>query len=497
MKFRTKLFYAFSFLGLISTLFALVTIYVETSRLISKEMESKIVSLLSCAQKKIHPTFLEKVIQDQGKTDSIEFKTIHEQLLDILDFNRRSDIYIESIYLMKKQKDSNLYDYVMAVGFDELNKEHPFEKIDPFLDNGLFHPLPVSPYLKKKEANLRAYAPIVNKEGRQIAFLGVNVRKREVCLEQKKLFLYGCTAFGVSILVAIGFASFLSKHVSKSLKTFCALVRKVGKGEFNVEGIFDARDEFKELFTSIQAMARGLEERERLKSNFARYVSKHALEEVLKKEGSLSLASEGKRQRVTLLFSDIQQFTTLSEELPPEEVLKILNQYFTEMISVIFQYQGTLDKFIGDGMMVEFGAPFEDSKQELHAILAAIHMQRRLKEISDQWEKEGKQPLSMGIGIHAGFAVLGNIGSELRMEYTAIGDTVNVASRLERLTRKIGRSIIVSKSVYDKVKGYFIFEDLKEIEIRGRKGTLQIYSIDPYDKKNLEAFDLIHNREYS
>lgn len=175
-------------------------------------------------------------------------------------------------------------------------------------------------------------------------------------------------------------------------------------------------------------------------------------------------------------------------------MLKLLNEYFTEMIEVIFNYGGTLDKFIGDGMMVEFGAPLEDKLQELHAVLAAIHMQLHLDKLSDKWEKEGKQRLGMGIGIHTGLAVLGNIGSELRMEYTAIGDTVNVASRLERFTKKIEKRIIISKSVYEKVKDHFIFEDLKEIEIPGRKGIIQAYSLDPYAQKDLHQLELIHEQ---
>ena len=491
MKFRTKLFYSFALLGLVTTLFALCIIYVETSRLVSEEIHNKVMSILSYAQKKVDLIRLEAVIENPEKRDSVPFKTIYQDLLDIVLSNRRSDLYVEALYVLKKCEGSDLYSLLIDVGCED-KQQTPFSFLFP-IEMSLHHELFLNG-CKNRANDLKEYVPIFDANGAERALLGISVRKKEVALELHRLLFYGWTAFGISLFVAIIFAYFLAKHLSKSLRRFCAIVQKIGKGDFSVEATCDKRDEFQALFISIQAMAKGLEERERLKSNFARYVSKHALEEILKKDNPFSLAHQGKRKKVTLLFSDIRHFTTLAEELPPEEVLKILNEYFTEMISVIFKYQGTLDKFIGDGMMVEFGAPFKDPLQEFHAVLAAVHMQLRLKDLSDRWEKEGRQRLSMGIGIHVGFAVLGNIGSELRMEYTAIGDTVNVASRLERLTRKIERPIILSQSVYEKVKPYFICEDLKEIQIPGRKGTIQVYSIDPYVQENLEGLDLIHHK---
>ena len=337
---------------------------------------------------------------------------------------------------------------------------------------------------------LTGYVPIYDSDGNRIAILGIDVRTKEIYLELEKLLLYGLIAFVISIFVAVIFAYFLSKLVASSLSILCDTVKCIGKGDFSTRSCLNTRDEFNELSLAINNMTKGLEERERLKLGFARYVSQYALEELLKMDKPISL--EGERKKVTLLFSDIRHFTGMAEELPPEEVLKLLNEYFTEMIEVIFNYGGTLDKFIGDGMMVEFGAPLEDKLQELHAVLAAVHMQLHLDKLCDKWEKEGRKRLIMGIGIHTGLAVLGNIGSELRMEYTAIGDSVNVASRLERFTKKIEKPIIVSKSVYEKVKDHFVFEDLKEIEIPGRKGIIQAYSLDPYAQKDLHQLELLH-----
>lgn len=479
-----------------STLLALFIIYGEASRLIFEEIRSKILSLIINSEQVIDPNELKQFIQSNGKTNTAEFKRLNDELLEIRDLNRRSDIYVEYVYLLKKYDDSNHYYFLMDVQSGVHEGKTRFGELYPSrieIPPGLSAPF-VTTHIYSDEWGtwLSGYAPIYDQAGNQVAILGIDVRTKEIYLELEKLLLYGLIAFAISIFVAVIFAYFLSKLVSSSLGMLCDTVKSIGKGDFSTRSSLDTRDEFNELSLAINNMAKGLEERERLKLGFARYVSQYALEELLKMDKPISL--EGERKKVTLLFSDIRHFTGMAEELPPEEVLKLLNEYFTEMIEVIFNYGGTLDKFIGDGMMVEFGAPLEDKLQELHAVLAAVHMQLHLDKLCDKWEKEGKQRLSMGIGIHSGLAVLGNIGSELRMEYTAIGDTVNVASRLERFTKKIEKPVIVSKSVYEKVKDHFIFEDLKEIEIPGRKGIIQAYSLDPYAQKGLHQLELIHEQ---
>ncbi|MCB1072683.1 MAG: HAMP domain-containing protein [Chlamydiia bacterium] len=496
MKFRTKLFYSFIALGLMSTLLALFIIYGEASRLIFEEIRSKILSLIINSEQLINSKSLKAYIESRGETNTSEFKQLNEELLEIRDLNRRSDIYVEYVYLIRKNDDLNHYYYLLDIQPENHKKKAHYGELYPSrveIPSDLSAPF-VTTHIYSDEWGtwLTGYAPIYDSDGKRIALLGIDVRTKEIYLELEKLLLYGLVAFAISIFVAVIFAYFLSKLVSSSLGMLCDTVKSIGKGDFSTRSCLDTRDEFNELSLAINNMAKGLEERERLKLGFARYVSQYALEELLKMDKPISL--EGERKKVTLLFSDIRHFTGIAEELPPEEVLTLLNEYFTEMIEVIFNYGGTLDKFIGDGMMVEFGAPLEDKLQELHAVLAAVHMQLHLDKLCDKWEKEGRRRLSMGIGIHTGLAVLGNIGSELRMEYTAIGDTVNVASRLERFTKKIEKPIIVSKTVYEKVKDHFIFEDLKEIEIPGRKGIIQAYSLDPYAQKDLHQLELIHDQ---
>ncbi|WP_194847404.1 adenylate/guanylate cyclase domain-containing protein [Candidatus Neptunochlamydia vexilliferae] len=465
-----------------STLLALFIIYGEASRLIFQEIRSTVLSLTTISEELIHPQAVEDYIKSQGDS---EREALKQELLRIQSDSHRSDIYAEHVYLIKKDA-SGAYYYLFGDRYSlgtpySSGEVIPAEITVPFVTSHI--------HSNEWGSWLSGYAPIRGEDGKVMALLGLDVRTKEIYVELERLFFYGLIAFAISILVAAAFAYFLSKLVSSSLGTLCDTVQAIGNGDFSCRSHLHTQDEFNELSMAINTMAKGLEERERLKSGFARYVSQYALDELLKLDQPITL--KGERRKVTLLFSDIRHFTSMAEELPPEEVLKMLNEYFEEMIEVVFSYGGTLDKFIGDGMMVEFGAPMDDKLQELHAVLAAIQMQLRLEELSANWEKEGRRSLEMGIGIHTGLAVLGNIGSEKRMEYTAIGDAVNVASRLERYTKKADKSIIVSKSVYDKVEKHFVFEPLKEIEISGRRESIEAYALDPHQQKDLRQLELI------
>lgn len=490
MKFRTKLLYCFISLALMSTLFALFIIFGEGSRLILKGVKGKILALVTDAEQLIKVADIKGVIKEKGNKTSAVYQNLQQDLHKILQANRRKDLYVERIYIIQKYPDSEYYFFIIGN-----NKEE-----NAFGDNFIFPgkvpkeikaPLVAERiYSEGNDTYFTAYCPIWSDQGEIIAVIGVDVRTTEIFAEIETLLFYGLIALVISVFLAIVFACFLSKLISSSLAILYEGVKKIEKGDFASRIVLKTRDEFNNLSLAINSMAKGLEERERLKTGFARYVSQYALEQLLRLDKPISLV--GERKKVTLLFSDIREFTTLSEKLPPEEVLQLLNEYFQEMIEVIFSYNGTLDKFIGDGLMVEFGAPLEDKWQELHAVLAAIQMQFQLDALSNKWKSEGKQPLKMGIGIHTGLAVLGNVGSERRTEYTAIGDTVNIAARLEQVTKEVGKSILVSESVYEKTKAYFIFEDLHHLRLKGRTGEVQVYALDPYQQKSLHQIELAH-----
>lgn len=201
-----------------------------------------------------------------------------------------------------------------------------------------------------------------------------------------------------------------------------------------------------------------------LKQAFGGHVSPVVMNEIL--AGNVRLGA-GKRQHICVLFADIRGFTARSEKSRPEEIIELLNSYFPQMTEAIHKHGGVVDKFIGDGIMAFFGAPQPLEQPERKALEAAQEMLLRLHRLNRALAARGAEPIAIGIGIHAGEAVLGYIGSAARHEYTAIGDTVNAASRLEGMTKELGYPVVCSSAVADVVKDSSELEDLGEHTVRG------------------------------
>lgn len=209
-----------------------------------------------------------------------------------------------------------------------------------------------------------------------------------------------------------------------------------------------------------------LQEKHRLQAVFKGYVSPQVLEEIL--EGGLAPGVFGEKRRLCILFSDIRGFTSLGERLPPEQLVQLLNRYFEAMTQAIQSQGGTVDKYIGDGIMAFFGAPKPGKNLALQGFEAAKAKLRHLEELNKTLVADGLPKLQIGIGLHLGDAVVGNIGSSERNNYTAIGDAVNSASRLESLTKDLGYALLVSNEVAKALEGQAEFDDLGEKAIKGR-----------------------------
>lgn len=212
-----------------------------------------------------------------------------------------------------------------------------------------------------------------------------------------------------------------------------------------------------------------------LRKAFSTYVSSQLVSEILKDPNRLKLG--GEKRVVTVLFSDIRGFTGLSERLAPEDLVKLLNEYLNPMTSIVLNQEGMLDKYIGDAIMAIFNAPLEVSDHPRRACASAVKMMEKLGELNLKWKELDYPPLEIGIGINTGEAVVGNMGAELRFDYTAIGDTVNLASRLEGLNKLYGTEIIVSEFTYEAVKGEFIFREIDLVSVKGKANPVAIYEL--------------------
>jgi len=223
---------------------------------------------------------------------------------------------------------------------------------------------------------------------------------------------------------------------------------------------------------SLRSRLRLYQERHMLRDTFSRYVSPELCEELLKNPGLLQLG--GRSQAVTVLFADIRNFTTMSEAMAPEAVVEVLNTYFTEMVDLVFKYQGTLDKFVGDALMAVFGVPLPLPQAPARAVECALAMQRHLKEM----QAAGRTPIQgMRIGINTGEAIVGNIGSAKRMDFTVVGDVVNVAARLQELAKEMEADTLISEATFRELQGRFEAVPEAAVVLRGRKEPTGIYRL--------------------
>ena len=228
------------------------------------------------------------------------------------------------------------------------------------------------------------------------------------------------------------------------------------------------------IFSVVSQYLKERKERGRVTGIFGRYVSKAVVQEILASKEEIKVG--GVRKEITLMFVDIRGFTPLSESMEPEDVIKILNEYLDLCSRAVFAHEGTIDKFIGDGVMSIFGAPVEQDDHPERAVRAALQMQKESGKLAELLMERYGRSVSFGIGINSGPAVVGNIGSQERLDYTAIGDTVNLAARLES-NAKPGQ-ILISKSTYERIKDSFTVTALDPIKVKGKEKPVDIYQVD-------------------
>ncbi len=210
-----------------------------------------------------------------------------------------------------------------------------------------------------------------------------------------------------------------------------------------------------------------------VRSNFERYFAPNVAAEIAQSQQAVKLG--GDKRPVTVLFSDIRGFTSMSEAMSPEDIAGLLSDYFTEMVDVIFQHGGTLDKFIGDAIMALWGAPIPHEDDSDKAVQAAIGMQRALAALNAKWASEGRPQIGVGIGINYGEAFAGNIGSHLRLEYTVIGDVVNVASRL--CSNASGGEILISDPLYQTTREKPAVEAMEPLSVKNRAQPVKVWRV--------------------
>jgi adenylate cyclase len=308
--------------------------------------------------------------------------------------------------------------------------------------------------------------------GRYGAVLGLDVTDIRSTVGRTLAWAFG--VLGLATLVSLALGARLASVMSRALARVNVAVAKLQHQEYAHVDMVHTGDELEDLATGFNTMVDGLRERDKLRTTFGKYMTQTVVDHLM--AGKVQLG--GETLTVTILFSDIRSFTTMSEEMHDAQALvSLLNEYFTEMVSIVMQEDGVVDKYIGDAIMAVFGAPVSKPDDAVRAVRAAVRMREALATLNERLAARGVSALRTGIGIHTGEVVAGNIGSEQRMEYTVIGDAVNLASRLESSTKELGVDVLISGDTYALVKDVCVATLVREISVKGRMEPVMTYSV--------------------
>ncbi len=277
----------------------------------------------------------------------------------------------------------------------------------------------------------------------------------------------------IALLVGTIMTIIMSFFITNPLKKLMYAMQKVGSGDLDQTVHVRVSDEIGVLAYNFNEMTAGLREKEKIRKAMNKAVSKDIAEEMLSGEMTLG----GSKKLVTCLFSDIRGFTTLSEALSPEGVVKLLNEYMTIMTNIVEKHQGIVDKFVGDEIMAIWGAPKRHDNDELAAIKAAVEMMEELDALNERRVARGQLGIDIGIGLNTGDVIAGNMGSESRMNYTVLGDSVNLAARLEGTNKIYATNIIISEYTYKRVEPFVYARELDLIRVKGKTEPVIIFEV--------------------
>lgn len=332
---------------------------------------------------------------------------------------------------------------------------------------------------------LSGYAPVRDREGKAVAVVGVDVAEDDVVQLKSAVRLLTLGVFGVAAVCLGLLGWFVGRNVRKPLGRITDATTEIAAGRLDTRVDIQRNDEFGILARHLDSMAAGLGEREMIRATFGRFVSEDVARRILSSPDGGALG--GEERLVTVMLTDLAGYSTLSEKLAPTDVVQMLNTYFALMGDVIERNKGCVIEFTGDGILCVFGAPDTLANHTESAVQCAVEMQERLAAANQEWQGvhpkawygQGTSDLRMRIGIHTGAVIAGNIGTRSRVKYSVIGDTVNIAARLEQLNKELGTQTLISDETLVRVRDPLRsrFTARGEHKIKGRLGGVTVYSI--------------------
>ncbi|EKE00900.1 MAG: hypothetical protein ACD_21C00255G0002 [uncultured bacterium] len=395
--------------------------------------------------------------------------------------------YSANLNLLEGYKMPNLDDLGMAW------VKHSFALYHQTLD-------PTFIYSYNNKKYIAAYEKIPNIKSDSEWTIGIITPYQDIVAPLQRGIFFSFIFIFVALVFGIIFSAFFSSRISNP-------IIKLAK---DAELICQLKlEEVKQLYSRIKEIDYMADSFMKMKSalnSFQRYMP-IALVKNLISSGKVAEVG-GETKEITLLFSDIENFTPISENMSPQKVMQYLSEYFQAITKVVINTKGTVDKYIGDGAMAFWGAPIEDPQHALHACQAAVQIKRAFVQLNDKWRSEGNPQTATRIGINTGQVIVGNVGSDDRLSYTALGDDVNLASRLESLNKTYGTYTLVSENTYKIVKDYFKFRLIDKVAVKGKKQGVYVYELidektetpdlqlEQYNQVFQEAFGLYEHGEW-
>ena len=480
---RLTALYAFAVFAVLATL--AVAFYEYATHTETEHLRWKLGLLSQTIADRIDGDMIAKV-KGPEDADTSDYRA----LLDHIRTVRKVDPDIDSIYVLLPTEDPDWLIFAIDVAPDgqhaKIGERYDASEV-PDLIAGLTGPVvEQEPVADNFGLSLSGYAPVRDHAGNNVAVLGIDVAAVRIDASRAVALRTTLIVAGIAVLLLGLAAIWVGKNVRDPLERMIAATGAITDGRFDGRMKLQRVDEFGVVARHFDTMAAGLEDREFIRETFGRYVSKEVATRLLNDRDSLQLG--GEERVVTVLFSDLRGYSTISEHLPPTEVVELLNRYLAEMNEAIDHYDGVVIEFLGDAILAVFGAPSALPDHAAAAVRCALEMRERLAHLNEGWREGqwasvfarlGYDGLGQRIGLHTGRVIAGNIGSRTRTKYAVIGDTVNVAARLEQLNKELGTEILASSDCVEALPADLAARASArgELAVKGREQPVAVFAL--------------------
>ena len=473
MHFRTKLLFAFIALAALSCLASFLSVFMVVKKALFEEAQQTALCVAVEAASLVDGELHEQIWSagDSSKIDSAAYRSIEDKLRACRDRQRTAGLDIAYIYTVRPSDDKKNWVYVIDSEEEGSNKSLPG---DPFVgkyeDGTALQTILNSPASADSQYSsdefgdwLTASAPIYDDNGTIVARAGIDLKAPKVRATAGRVFVKSIPIFLLCLALGTLLAFYLSRWANSPLRRITDALNEIRDGNTGKRLTVTRTDEFGLVERAVNSMTESIQERDALQSSLARYVSRETARDVAKINTEIEINTGGQKRDIAVLFCSLDDFENLSEQSPAKDAVAVLNAFFEKMVSTVFSHGGTLDSFVGAGLMATFGAVNNDEDFVANALKSAIAMRADVEELAEEFEREHGVRVGIRIGIHTGSAVVCTCSESSMMNFMAIGEAVNNASRVLAEVRQSKHPLLVSKRVVTALGDRYQFMEVTTI----------------------------------